>query len=133
MHERFDAPQPKTRIIEGDSHAIFEAARVAVRRLDFQVSKAAFAQGIINGHSALRSGDTFGKASQMSIEVRLHSYDAGKTEVAVLLREQEESASFAGATNLPLREHALYGAYFSALEQALHENVSAPSSAVETK
>lgn len=133
MRERFDAPQPKTRVFEADARAIFEAARLAVRRIDFQVSRAAFAQGIITGHSSLRAGDTFGKARQMSIEVRLRPDGEGKTELAVVLREQEESASFAGATDLPLREHALYDAYFAAVEQALRDKVNAPAGATERK
>jgi hypothetical protein len=132
MRERFDAPQPKTRIFEADNRAVFEAARVAVKRLDFQVSKAAFAQGIIKGHSSLRSSDTFGKARQLSIDVALRSYDTGKTEVSVQLREQEESTSFAGATDLPLREHALYDSYFAALEQALRDAAKSPGPSVNS-
>lgn len=125
MRERFAPPQPKTRIFEADARAIFEAAQLAVKRLDFQVSRAGFAQGLIKGYSRLQSGDTFGKARQLTIEVRLQPVDSTKTEVAVVLREQAESASFAGATDLPLREHALYDSYFAALEQALREKTGA--------
>jgi len=77
------------------------------------------AQGIINAHSRLQPAGTFGKAHQYTMEVRLQSLDPGKTDVSVVLREQEESTSFAGATDLVLREHALYQSFFAAVERAL--------------
>jgi hypothetical protein len=127
VRERFNAPQPKTQVFAADPRAVFEAAQAAMRQLDFQVSRAGVAQGILNGHSRLMPGDSFGKARQYVMEVRLHSYEPGKTEVSAILREQEESSSFAGATDIPLREHGLYGSFFAGVEQALREKAgSAP-------
>ena len=126
MRDRFQAPEPKVQVFEAGREEVFEAARAAMRRLDFQISKAGVAQGILNAHSRLHASDSFGKARQFGMEVRFHSYEPGKTEVAVVLREQEESASFAGATNLVLREHALYGSFFSALEEALQARIENP-------
>lgn len=125
MRERFSAPEPKTRIFDADARAVFEAAQLALRRLDFQVSRAAFAQGIVKGYSRLQPGDTFGKARQYTIDLHLTPLDQKRVEVAVVLREQAESGSFAGATDIPLREHALYDSYFAAFEQALREKSSA--------
>lgn len=127
MRERFAAPEPKTRIFDADARAVFEAAQLAVRRLDFQVSRAAFAQGIVKGYSRLQPGDTFGKARQYAIDIHLTPLDEKRIEVAVVLREQAESASFAGATDIPLREHALYDSYFAAFEQALREKTASPA------
>jgi hypothetical protein len=121
MRERFNAPQPKTQVFDADQPQVFEAARTAMGLLDFQVSRAGMAQGILNAHSRLHASDSFGKARQYVMEVRLRSYEPGKTDVSIVLREQEESASFAGATDLVLREHALYGSFFAALEHALRE------------
>jgi hypothetical protein len=132
LRGRFNAPQPKIRVYEADQRAVFEAAQSAMCRLDFQISRAAQAQGIVNGHSRLQPGDSFGKARQYVMEVRLHSYEPGKTEVAAVLREQEESSSFAGATDLPIREHGLYGSFFGALEQALKERASSAVEPVKT-
>ena len=126
MRDRFQAPEPKVQVFEAGREEVFEAARAAMRQLDFQISKAGVAQGILNAHSRLHASDSFGKARQFGMEVRFHSYEPGKTEVAVVLREQEESASFAGATNLVLREHALYGSFFSALEEALQARIENP-------
>ena len=126
MRDRFQAPEPKVQVFEAGREEVFEAARAAMRQLDFQISKAGVAQGILNAHSRLHASDSFGKARQFGMEVRFHSYEPGKTEVAVVLREQEESASFAGATDLVLREHALYGSFFSALEEALQARIENP-------
>ena len=121
VRERFHAPEPKVQVFEAERAEVFDAARAAMRRLDFQISRAGFAQGILSAHSRLHASDAFGKARQFAMDVRFHSYEPGKTEVAVVVREQEESASFAGATDLVLREHALYGSFFAALQAALQE------------
>lgn len=121
MRERFAAPQPKVRTFEADQPVVFEAAKSALRQLDFQVSRSGMAQGILNGYSRLQAGDGFGKARQYVMEIQLQSYEPAKTEVAVVVREQEESSSFAGATDLALKEHGLYESFYAALEQALRE------------
>jgi hypothetical protein len=126
VRDRFNAPEPKVQVFEAERAEVFEAGRAAMRRLDFQISRAGFAQGILRGHSRLHASDSFGKARQFAMDVRFHSYEPGKTEVAVVVREQEESASFAGATDLVLKEHALYGSFFAALEAALHEEAESP-------
>jgi hypothetical protein len=129
VRERFNAPQPKTQVFSADPRAVFEAAQIAMKQLDFQVSRAALAQGIVNGHSRLQPGDSFGKARQYVMEVRFHSYEPGKTDVSAVLREQEESSSFAGATDLPLREHGLYGSFFAGVERALKEKAGSATPA----
>ena len=131
MRDRFNAPQPKVQVFDADQRAVFEAAQSAMRRLDFQISRSGLAQGIINAHSRLQASDSFGKARQYTMEVRLHMYAPGKTEVSAVLREQEESSSFAGATDLPIREHGLYSSFFAALEASLKER--AGSSGEPTK
>jgi len=119
MRDRFNAPEPKVQVFDGEQRAVFEAAQVALKQMDFQISRAGLAQGIINSHSRIQPGDSFGKGRQYVLEVRLHSYEPGKTEVAASLREQEESSSFAGATDIPIREHGLYSSFFEGLSQAL--------------
>lgn len=119
MRERFQAPQAQVKVFAAERQAVFDAVREAMRQLDFQVSRAGMAQGIVHAHSRLQPAGSFGKARQYTLEVQLASYEPGKTEVAVILREQEESASFAGATNMPIRNHGLYTSFFGALERTL--------------
>ena len=127
ISERFEAVPPKTRNYPVEQKIVFEAAQQAVRTIDFRLSRAAGAQGIVDGISRIQSGDSLRDARQHSIEVRLHAYEPGTTQVDVLVREQQESADFAGATNLALREHGLYDSYFAALEQALREKGALPA------
>jgi hypothetical protein len=132
MRERFEPAQPQVQVFDAERPEVFEATLSAMRQLDFTVSRSRMAQGIIHAHSRLHSAGAFGKARQYTFEVRLYSYEPGKTEVSVILREQEESASFAGATDLVLREHGLYGSFFDAVERTLKERgaaeVAAPRS-----
>jgi len=128
VRERFEPAQPKNKVFNADARAVFAAAQAALKAIDFQVTRAGFAQGIVAGISRIESGESFGKGRQFALDVRIRSIEPAQTEVAVVLREQEESASFSGATDIPLREHALYEAYFSALDRALHEKSAAPDS-----
>lgn len=119
MRERFEAPQPKIREYEAEPAEVFEAARRALRRIDFTVSRAGAAQGILRAHSALRTTQAFGVARQNSIEVKIDSFQPGVTQVAVVVREQEESEGFKGATDIAVREHGLYNSFFGALDAEL--------------
>jgi len=129
LRERFEAPKPKIREYQAEQKEVFEAARRAMRRIDFTVSRAGAAQGIIRAHSGLRSGEGFGIARQNSLEVKIDSFTPGVTQVGVVVREQEESEGFSGATDIAVREHGLYDSFFGALEAELGkagEEVVAP-------
>lgn len=119
MAERFQAPTPKVQNFDGDEHAVFEAAKAAVKAIGFRVTRAGAAQGVIRGISDVQAGDAINNARQYTIEIHLRPGTGSTTEVSVLLREQEESKAFSGATDLPLKEHGLYGSYFAALASAL--------------
>lgn len=117
--ERFEAPRPKVRVYEGEQRVVFDAAVGAMKNIGFTVSRSRAAQGLIKAHSPLHPGSGFGVAKQHTFEIHVDSFEPGKTQVSVLLREQEESESFAGATDIPLKEHGLYGSYFAALDALL--------------
>ncbi len=126
VRQRFAAPEPQVRTYESAERAVFDAAQVALRRMDFQVSRAGAAQGIINAISRIQPGATFGTGRQYTFEIRLRESEPQRTQVSVVLREQEESTSFAGATDIPLRQHALYDSFFSGVTQVLTERAKAP-------
>jgi hypothetical protein len=115
LRERFEAPQPKIREYQAEQKEVFEAARRAMKRIDFTVSRAGAAQGILRAHSGLRTTEAFGIARQNSLEVKIDSYTLGVTQVAVVVRQQEESEGFRGATDIAVREHGLYESFFGAL------------------
>jgi len=77
VRERFETPQPKTRVFQAEPRAVFEAAQAAMRDIDFQVSRAALAQGIVNGNSRILPGASFGTGRQYAMDVRFHALEAG--------------------------------------------------------
>lgn len=126
MQERFEAPQPQLRLYTAEQRPVFEAAQRAIKQLDFVVSRAGAASGILKAHSALRSTTAFGKARQYTFEIHVQALGPGETQVSAVLREQEESESFAGATDIPLRQHGLYASFFAGLEKELGESGREP-------
>ena len=128
VQDRFSTIPPKTQVVAGAQRDVFYAAQGALKRMDFQVSRAAEAQGIVNGFSRIRSGDGLRESRQYSFEIRLHGLGPVETEVAVLLREQIEGgvSSGIGATDQPLRQHGLYDAFFATLKKTLAEKSSPP-------
>jgi hypothetical protein len=119
VRERLEPAQPQVRTYAASQPLIFSAAEKALRQIDFRVTRTRAAQGILNGLSHIESGESFGKGRQYAMNVTVTQLDSGETEVAAVLREQEESASFSGATDIPLRQHGLYDSFFAALEAAL--------------
>jgi hypothetical protein len=123
------APQPQVQVFEADSHVVFDAAQRAAKQMGFRVTRSGAGQGIINAISEIQPANALGEARQYSLEVRLQPLDSGRTEVALIVREQQESSSFAGATDIPLKQHGLYDSYFAAVRGALASRRTAPTPA----
>lgn len=126
ISERYSAVPPQTRVVEADYRTTYYGAQMAVKKMDFVLTKSAQAQGIINARSGLRTEDAFREVRQYTFEIRLRDVDEKHTEVAVLLHEQVEGDLRPGATNQALRTHGLYDAYFATLDQVLREGVAVP-------
>ena len=128
MQERFAAVPPKTKVIAGSSREVFYAAQGTLKKMDFQLSRTAEAQGIVNAFSRIRAGDGPREARQYTLEIRLTGLGPAETEVSVLVREQVEGvlSAGAGATNTPLRDHGLYDVFYSALRKTLADKSSPP-------
>ncbi|MCX6950575.1 MAG: hypothetical protein NTV51_00060 [Verrucomicrobia bacterium] len=121
VHERFDRVPPRTQVFSSAQREVFYAAQGALKAMDFQLSRTAEAQGIVNAFSRIRAGDGPRESRQYTLEVRLSNLGPAETEVAVLVREQIEGglASGVGATDQPLKQHALYEVFYANLKQAL--------------
>lgn len=126
VRERFQAPQPQVRTYEMGQREVFDATVAALKQMDFKVVRARAAQGTVQALSRIQPGDAFGTGRQYAFEVEVHSVEPNRTQVSVVLREQEESASFAGATDIPVRTHGLYDSLFSRIADVLSRRVSAP-------
>jgi len=126
VKERYSAVPPQTRVVAADHRTAYYAAQLALKKIDFVLTKSALAQGIIDGRSGLRPDEAFRQTRQFTIEIRLRDQDDQHTEVAVLLHEQIEGDFSAGATDRALRTHGLYDAYFAKLDQVLRAGVAVP-------
>lgn len=122
MKERFAPVPPQVRTFEAERKAVYEASQVALRKMGFNVTRAAEAQGIVNGISGIRSSDVFRNSRQYVLELRIASYDPGVTSVSALLHEYNEGDVKAGPTDQILREHGIYDSYFEMLQRVLVEN-----------
>lgn len=121
VSKRFAAPVPQERILEVEEAKVFPAVQESLGRLRYQITRAAQAQGIVNGHSRLLPTETFGRAGQYVLEVRLRALDGGATSLSAVLYEVSEGELKAGATSTPLREHGRYASFFEMVEQVLKE------------
>lgn len=133
VRQRFEPAQPQVRNYEAAPRAVFDAAQRAMKRIDFRVVRAGAAQGTLSSISRIQPGGSFGTGRQYAMEVKLRELEPKLTEVAVVLREQEESNSFAGATDIALRDHGLYTSFFEAVAQELAPETRTPATTAPTK
>lgn len=117
---------PQARQFDADERQVFFAAQLALKQMDFVLTRTAQAQGIVEGRSHLRDTAVFGAARQFSARVRIRGIEGASTEVAILIHEQSEADFKGGATNRALREHGLYDSFFEHLTRILQEPVHAP-------
>lgn len=129
VQERFATVPPKTQVLTGAHRDVFYAAQGTLKRMDFQLSRTAEAQGIVNAFSRIRAGDGPRESRQYSLEIRLRDLGPSETEVSVLVREQIEGglATGLGSTDQPLRQHGLYDTFYAMLKQTLADKSSPPS------
>jgi hypothetical protein len=116
--------EPKVRVFAADQRATYDAARVAVDQLDFRFLRGGPAQGELEAVSKLEAGDSLETTRQITMKVRLNAapLPATGTEVTIWLKEIiETDASKAEGQGVgsPLRDTALYDAFFRNLQQAL--------------
>ena len=116
--------EPRIRVFTAEQRATYEAARVAVDQLDFRFVRGGAAQGELEAVSKLEAGDSLETTRQITMKVRLNAapLPATGTEVTIWLKEIiETDASKAEGQGVgsPLRDTALYDAFFRNLQQAL--------------
>jgi hypothetical protein len=126
ISERFSPVPPQTRVLAVDHRTAFYAAQRALKGIDFVVTKAALAQGLLEGRSEIRHNQAFGEVRQYSFAIQLNDVDDKHTEVAVLLHEQVQGELGVGATDQALRTHGLYDSYFEMLDQGVRDELASP-------
>ncbi len=122
MKDRISGAPPKIRVVEGDPRQVYEAARLTMGKLGYQVTAGGPAQGRLEGLSRIDGGDDFKSSRQRAISVHLQPEDGGTVAVQVRLSEiVEDSFSRLAnpATETPLRDSAGYDAFFEELARQL--------------
>ena len=122
MQERIVGAPPKLRIVDGEPRQVYEAARLAMDRLGYQVTDGGPAQGRLEGLSRIGGGNDFKSSRQRAITVHLQPQDGGTVEVQVRLSEIVEDSFNRlanSATETPLRDSAGYDAFFEELARQL--------------
>ena len=124
VHDRFTAVAPQTRTFAADRRAVFEAGLIAVKNVDLLVGRKSLAQGLIEAYAPIRPGDAIRDTRQTTLKINLSETDEGQTQVALLVSENTEGSFPGGVSEQDLREHSLYGLYFTTLQQVLLERGS---------
>ncbi len=112
---------PQTRRFDADQKRVFFATQLALKRMDFVLTRTAQAQGLVEGRSNLRDTAVFGASRQFSARIRIDGVEGESTEVAILIHEQSEADFKGGATNRALRDHGLYESFFEHLTKILQQ------------
>lgn len=126
LRDRFSAPAPQKRVFEVEQRTVFFATQEALKRMDYRLTRTAAARGLVRAVSAIQPGDSLRDARQYEFDITVTDLADQRTEVAVVLHEQQESASFSGATDVPLRQHGLYDSFFEMLTAVLKEGYTPP-------
>jgi hypothetical protein len=122
VREKFSGPTYRQRVYAADTRAVFDAARATAARLGFRITRSGFAQGVIEGVTALDVDSRLKGTRQQTIKVRLAATLDGGTEVSVLFTEIVEDDFEKGAglgTETALRNHPIYESFLGGLGDVL--------------
>jgi hypothetical protein len=122
----FDPAQAKVQVFDGEVRAVYQAAKLAFKRLDCELTDESGAPSRLEAASRIVSSDSLGDSRQLVIQLRLRGTEDDKTEVAMTISLQVESAGLGGPSAQTKREHGFYDIYFAALQQSLVSPVAAP-------
>jgi hypothetical protein len=116
------SPTYHARVVASEQKPAYEAARVALRKMNYKITSGGAAQGKLEALSVLQTGDGAGSARQISISVKLAPAANGGTEVSALfseIREDSFSKREGMGTSTPMQDTSLYDVFFGYLEAAL--------------
>lgn len=119
VREKF-SPTYHTHLVNADQRKTYEAAKAALKAMDFRFVSGGPAQGKISALNAVVPSSNMQGARQLSLDVKLTTVPEG-TEVAALFSEVTENGFGRQdmGTSLPLRETGIYDVFFQRVEAAL--------------
>ena len=116
------SPTYRTHVVTVEQKPAYEAARVALRKMNFKITSGGAAQGKLEAISVLQPGDGARSARQISLSVKLAPAPTKGTEVSALfseIREDEFSKREGMGTSTPMQDTPLYEVFFRHLDEAL--------------
>jgi hypothetical protein len=119
---RWTPPANATRLIDGESSTVFEAAARSAESLGFSLIRRDVARGRLS--AARRQSTGFDGARQDTLELTTISRAPGVVEVAVVFREAVESGGM--VTSALVRDRAHYDVFFARLAAGLAAVSTAP-------
>lgn len=115
------APTYHTHIVKADQRKTYEAAKAALKPMDFQFQRGGPAQGKLSAISGITKSEDMRGSRQLTVDVKLSPVPEG-TEVAALFSEVTEDDfnrhPGMGITS-PTRQSGIYEAYFQHIDEAL--------------
>lgn len=124
LRERFTAPQYQAKVVSVDQHKAYDAARVALKKMDYTFERGGPAQGFIHAYGVVDASVAGGPgtARQIYMDVKISVAVEGGSKIEVLFSRMVEDdfnkRPGQGAVT-PLRDSPLYEVFFSHVEAAL--------------
>jgi hypothetical protein len=113
---------PRSRTFQGETRAVYEAARAAAGEMGYRFVRGGPAEGKLEALSGISGGDNSGSSRQISLKVQIGPAEVSGSEVTASFTEiiEEGSAGLpAMATETPLRDTPLYEVFFRNVQKAL--------------
>ncbi len=120
IREKF-SPTYHTHVVDADPRKAYDAAKAALKTMDFRFLSGGPAQGKISAISGLVSSTDMRGARQLTLDVKLTTVPEG-TEVSALFSEvtEETFGQHPGmGTSIPMRATGIYDTYFQLIESTL--------------
>jgi hypothetical protein len=121
VKDRFSGPTYHTYVVKADHRATYEAAKAALKPMDFRFLSGGPNQGKISAVGQINGGNDLQSSLQLQLEVRLATVPEG-TEISALfsqVTEDDFDRQRGMAVSTPVKESGVYENYFQHVEEAL--------------
>jgi len=124
VRERFAAPQYQAKVVSVDTHKAYEAARTALKQMNYTFERGGPAQGLIHAYGTVDASVAGGPgtARQVYMDVKISVAIEGGSKIEVLFSrmvEDDFNKRPGQGTVSPLRDSPLYEVFFSHIDAAL--------------
>lgn len=128
VKEKFTGPTYHTHVVHAAQRQTYDAAKAALKPMDFRFLKGGPAQGVLSAVNRVVGENDMRGSYQLSLDVKLSPVADG-TEVAALfshITEEDFNRRPGMGVTSPIREDGIYENYFQHIEAALAAAAAAP-------